>query len=74
MTRDHFRTIGALVGLAAGIALMILLSFRGIIPAAIFGATGCVLGGMTAEAFHTKLLAQRKSDSHDSTINRGSKS
>ena len=57
MTRDHFRTIGALVGLAAGIALMILLGFRGMVSNAIFGASGCVLGGITAEAFHAKSVS-----------------
>jgi hypothetical protein len=52
MTEQTFRTIGALTGLAIGIGLMVALGFRGILPSALFGAGGCVLGAMTAERIH----------------------
>lgn len=55
MTEQSFRTIGALAGLAAGVGLMIAFGYRGVMPSAIFGATGCVLGAMAAERIHRSL-------------------
>ncbi|MEM9643740.1 MAG: hypothetical protein AAF989_02005 [Planctomycetota bacterium] len=54
MTRDNYRTIGAITGLVIGIALMLLLGQGGLIASAIFGAGGCVLGGVTGEKFHDR--------------------
>lgn len=54
MSRDNFRTIGAITGLAIGIGLMMTLGLRGLVPAAIFGASGSVLGGVLGERIHDK--------------------
>ncbi|QDV65738.1 MULTISPECIES: hypothetical protein [Crateriforma] len=51
MSRDNYRTVGALLGLALGIGLMFLLGQDGLVAGAIFGAGGCVLGGITGEIF-----------------------
>ncbi len=47
--RNTFRSLGAIVGLALGLALMWLLGLGGMVPAAIFGAGGAVIGGMSGE-------------------------
>ncbi len=47
--RDTFRSLGALSGLACGLGLMWLLGLGGTVPAAIFGAGGAVMGGMSGE-------------------------
>ncbi len=49
MTIDSSRSIGAILGLVLGIALMVLLGFGGMIPGAIFGAGGSVCGGILGE-------------------------
>jgi len=56
MSEQAYRTIGSLAGLVLGIALMWLLGFGGMIPGALFGAGGAVLGGMAGER-----VARRKS-------------
>jgi hypothetical protein len=56
MSEQTYRTIGSLLGLAIGIALMYLLGLRGIVPSALFGAGGCVAGAIIAE----KLYASSK--------------
>jgi hypothetical protein len=57
MSEQSYRSIGSIIGLALGIGLMLALGFSGIIPGAVFGAGGCVLGGIAAE----KLYAWNKS-------------
>ena len=52
MTEERYRSIGALVGLGLGIGLMIALGFGGIVPAAVFGAGGCVAGAIVAEKIY----------------------
>jgi outer membrane lipoprotein SlyB len=53
MTRDTYRTIGALGGLAVGVMLTITLSYGGqLVPSALLGAGGCVAGAMIAERLH----------------------
>ena len=52
MTKESYRSIGALIGLASGFGLMFALGFSELVPAAFFGAGGCVAGGMTAERVH----------------------
>ena len=47
--RDTFRSMGAIAGLAIGLGLMWMLGFGGLVPAAIFGAAGAVIGGITGE-------------------------
>jgi hypothetical protein len=49
VNRDRYRTIGALLGLAAGWGLMRGLGLSGIAVAAVFGAGGCVAGAIAAE-------------------------
>lgn len=52
MNRETFRMVGALLGLAVGLITMTLLGMGGIVPAAIFGAGGCVVGGIGGERMH----------------------
>ena len=52
MTEQTFRTIGSLLGLAIGIALMLLVGVRGSVPSALFGAAGCVTGAGAAEKIY----------------------
>ena len=52
MNRDNFRTIGAITGLVIGIGLMLLIGMAGLVPAALFGAGGAVLGGIIGERVH----------------------
>ncbi len=52
MSEQTYRTIGALLGLALGIALMLVLGLRGIAFSALFGAGGCVAGAITAERIY----------------------
>ncbi len=52
MNKDHYRTIGALLGLVAGVGLMRGVGISGIIPAAVFWAGGCVVGAIAAEKFY----------------------
>ncbi len=54
MSRDNYRTIGALIGLAVGVGLMYLLGQSGLVAGAVFGAGGCVLGGITGEKIHDR--------------------
>lgn len=49
MSEQAYRSIFAILGLAVGLGLMMLLGLGGMIPGAIFGAGGAVLGGMTGE-------------------------
>ncbi len=52
MNKDRYRTIGALLGLAAGVGLMRVIGIAGIIPAAVFWAGGCVAGAIAAEKLY----------------------
>ena len=54
MSRDNYRTIGALAGLAMGVTVMYLLGQSGLVAGAIFGAGGCVLGGITGEKVYDR--------------------
>ncbi|MDA8746162.1 hypothetical protein N9N28_16170 [Rubripirellula amarantea] len=60
MTRERYRQIGAISGLLSGWAAMYLLGYAGLVPAAVFGITGCVLGGITAEKVHDRKTSDRK--------------
>ncbi|QEG43233.1 hypothetical protein [Roseimaritima ulvae] len=55
MSEQNYRTIGSLCGLALGLAMMWALGIGGMIPGALFGAGGAVLGGITGE----RLAARR---------------
>jgi hypothetical protein len=55
MNEDAYRTIGAVTGLIAGLVLMVVLGWGGMIPGALFGAGGSVAGGICGE----KLYARR---------------
>ena len=54
MTRETYRRIGAVSGLMGGWAAMFLLGYTGLVPAAIFGMVGCVLGAITGEEIHDR--------------------
>jgi hypothetical protein len=55
MTQDTYRTIGALSGLAAGVALTVALGYGGqIVASALLGAGGCIAGAVIAERLHAR--------------------
>lgn len=49
MSEDVYRSMFAIIGLVLGMVLMVTLGFGGMIPGALFGAGGAVLGGMAGE-------------------------
>ena len=52
MGRDAFRKIGAITGLVLGIIVMRLAGQGGILPGAVFGAGGAVIGGICGEQIY----------------------
>lgn len=54
MNRENYRTVGAILGLAVGILLMVAVGLNGLIAGAIFGAGGCVLGGISGEKLYDR--------------------
>ena len=52
MSRENYRSIGAIMGLVVGILLMLGLRQGGVIPGAIFGAGGALIGGILGERVH----------------------
>lgn len=54
IARDTARRIGAISGLIVGILVMRLAGYSGIAESAIFGATFCVIGAITAEKLHDR--------------------
>jgi len=52
MRRESYRSIGAIIGLAVGFALMKLVGQSGVMPGAIFGAGGALAGGIVGERVH----------------------
>ena len=52
MRRESYRSIGAIIGLAVGFALMKLVGQSGVMPGAIFGAGGALAGGIAGERVH----------------------
>jgi len=49
MKTETSRSIGAIIGLTLGVAIMWASGLHGLIPGFIFGAGGAVVGGMTGE-------------------------
>lgn len=49
MTEQGYRSLFAILGLGLGLGLMMLLGLGGMIPGAVFGAGGAVVGGITGE-------------------------
>ena len=49
MTEQGYRSLFAILGLVLGLGLMTLLGLGGMIPGAVFGAGGAVVGGITGE-------------------------
>lgn len=47
--RDRYRSVGAIVGLVAGLSLMWAFGLGGILYGFLFGAGGTVIGGMAGE-------------------------
>lgn len=54
MSRDNYRTIGAVLGLVIGTGLMMAAGLQGLVAGAIFGAGGCVLGGISGEKIYDR--------------------
>ncbi len=52
IAKDTARRIGAISGLILGWAVMRFLGYSGVMPLAIFGASFCVVGAITAEQWH----------------------
>ena len=49
MSEQVYRSLFAILGLVLGMLLMVGLGFGGMVPGAIFGAGGAVLGGIIGE-------------------------
>ena len=49
MSREAGRSIGALAGLAMGVAMMWAFGYGGVIPLFLFGAGGAIVGGIAGE-------------------------
>jgi len=49
--RERKRSLGAVIGLIAGLSLMSLLGLGGVLYGFVFGAGGTVMGGMIGERF-----------------------
>ena len=58
MSRDSYRSVGAIIGLVLGIVLMTSTGQGGVLPGAIFGAGGALAGGILGEKVHA--LRNRK--------------
>ena len=54
MTEDAYRSTCAILGLILGIGLMMLGGYGGMIPGAIFGAGGAVVGGIIGERIYRR--------------------
>ena len=54
MTQDGCRSVGAIAGLAVGLALMFAFGLGGMIPGFLFGAGGAVAGGMLGEKVYAR--------------------
>jgi hypothetical protein len=52
MTEDRYRSLGAILGLAIGVGLMVGLGYGGVVPGALFGAGGCVTGAIASEKLY----------------------
>lgn len=52
MSREIYRSIGAIIGLVIGFTMMKLAGQGGVLPGAIFGAGGALAGGMIGERVH----------------------
>lgn len=63
MSEQNYRTIGALTGLGIGIGFMYAMGMSGIVPGAVFGAGGCVCGGIIGENVHR--WNQKRGDGHN---------
>ncbi|WP_198953776.1 hypothetical protein [Rhodopirellula sp. MGV] len=49
MTRDRYRSIGAIIGLVVGFSLMKAFGLGGVLVGAVFGASGALIGGIVGE-------------------------
>jgi hypothetical protein len=52
MNRGTYRSIGALIGLALGFAIVWGMGMGGLIPLGIAGSAGSVIGGISGEQFY----------------------
>ncbi len=52
MSKQNFRTIGAITGLVIGILLMRYLGMGGVMAGAIFGAGGTLIGSIAGERIY----------------------
>jgi hypothetical protein len=52
MSREGYRSVGAIIGLMIGFSLMKLTGQSGVLPGALFGAGGALAGGILGERVH----------------------
>ncbi|TWU45914.1 hypothetical protein Q31b_10900 [Novipirellula aureliae] len=55
MTKETYRSIGAIVGITIGVFAMWLLNFGGLVPGFFFGAGGAVVGGISGERIFARM-------------------
>ena len=53
MSRDRFRSVGAILGIGVGLTLMVAVGPGGVIGGAIYGAGGALAGGILGERVHS---------------------
>lgn len=58
MTRDSFRSVGAIVGLILGILIMKWSGQSGVMAGGLFGAGGALMGGIAGEQVHAVLVRE----------------
>ena len=59
MSKDTCRSMGAIIGLVSSLLLMMVLGYSGVLPGAVFGAGGAVVGGMLGETLFAMLRGRQ---------------
>lgn len=59
MTRDSFRSAGAIIGLIIGLLIMRWLGQSGVLAGGLFGAGGALLGGIAGERMHALIVGKQ---------------
>ena len=60
LSREQTRQIGAVIGLITGWGMMYAMGYRGVIPAAVFGMTGCVSCAIVAEKYYDRQAGENQ--------------
>ncbi|MEM6473059.1 MAG: hypothetical protein AAF802_26090 [Planctomycetota bacterium] len=59
MTRDSFRSAGAIIGLIIGLLIMRWFGQSGVLAGGLFGAGGALLGGIAGERMHALIVGKQ---------------